>query len=303
MQSSQPLVSVVIPCYNHEQFVQDSIQSVIDQTYKNIELIIIDDGSQDNSVEKIQEMIEACRERFVRFKFRYRANIGLSATLNEALEWCEGKYFSPIASDDQLLPEKTKIQVEYLQRNYESNGVFGEIELINLKRSKIKKTRNAHKYYFDEIFLHTHNLPTPTQMFRLNEILKIGGFRDGFLLEDWYINLKLTEGGKSLDYIPCYLAKYRRHENNMSSRHDLLHQGRLDIIELYKSNELYLYAKSKAYLVTANSMQLSNKRKSLIYFYKSVKIFPYILKSKNIFGYVFKSAIPYKFLRKYYGEY
>ena len=51
-----PLVSIVIPCYNHENFVQDSIQSVIDQTYQKIELIIIDDGSKDGSVEKIKEM-------------------------------------------------------------------------------------------------------------------------------------------------------------------------------------------------------------------------------------------------------
>ena len=55
--NEKPLVSVVIPCYNHEKFVQDCIQSVIDQTYENIELIIIDDGSKDSSVDKIKGMI------------------------------------------------------------------------------------------------------------------------------------------------------------------------------------------------------------------------------------------------------
>ena len=105
-QSNQPLVSVVIPCYNHESFVQDSIQSVIDQTYQNIELIIIDDGSKDGSVEKIKEMIPACQERFIRFEFRHRPNKGLSATLNEALEWCEGEFFSPLASDASFSASK-----------------------------------------------------------------------------------------------------------------------------------------------------------------------------------------------------
>ena len=64
-ENNQPLVSVVIPCYNHEQFVRDSIQSVIDQTYQNIELIIIDDGSKDSSVEIIKKMLSACEQRLV----------------------------------------------------------------------------------------------------------------------------------------------------------------------------------------------------------------------------------------------
>ena len=113
-QSNQPLVSVVIPCYNHENFVQDSIQSVINQTYQNIELIIIDDGSKDGSVEKIQEMIPACQERFVRFEFRYRPNKGLSATLNEALEWCEGDFVSFLSSDDYYHKDKIFFQANYL---------------------------------------------------------------------------------------------------------------------------------------------------------------------------------------------
>lgn len=301
--NSKPLVSVVIPCYNHEQFVQYSIQSVIDQDYENIELIVIDDGSKDGSVEKIQEMVDMCEQRFARFEFRYRANIGLSATLNEALEWCEGEFYSPIASDDIMVPIKTRTQVEYLQRNSECVGVYGEIELINSVNSKVKKTGNLHKYYFSEIFLHNHNLPTPTQMLRLNRVIQTGGYKKNILLEDWYINLKLTQSGKSLDYIPFCLAKYRRHKDNISSKHDLIHQGRLDILKLYKDNQLYLQAKSKCYLVTANSLQLSNKRKSLEYFYKSVKTYPLSLKSKNTFKYIIKSTFSYEYLKKYYGEY
>ena len=57
IEENNPLVSVVIPCYNHEQFVQESIKSVIDQDYKNIELIVIDDGSKDGSVEKIKKIL------------------------------------------------------------------------------------------------------------------------------------------------------------------------------------------------------------------------------------------------------
>ncbi|WP_083829471.1 glycosyltransferase family A protein [Oceanimonas sp. GK1] len=100
--NNNPLVSVVIPCYNHAQFVQESIQSVIDQDYENIELIIIDDGSKDNSVEVIQEMIPACEERFKRFEFRHRPNKGLCATLNEGIGLAAGDIIGFCSSDDIL---------------------------------------------------------------------------------------------------------------------------------------------------------------------------------------------------------
>ena len=69
-----PLVTVMIPCYNHEKYIKESIQSVIDQTYSRLELIVIDDGSKDNSVQKIEEMRLACEQRFEFFKFIFREN-------------------------------------------------------------------------------------------------------------------------------------------------------------------------------------------------------------------------------------
>ncbi|HCJ7896604.1 TPA: glycosyltransferase family 2 protein, partial [Acinetobacter baumannii] len=125
--NEQPLVSIIIPCYNHANFVQDCIQSVIAQTYQNIELIIIDDGSKDETVEKIQKLVTQCTERFVKFEFRHRPNKGLSATLNEALEWCQGEYFSAIASDDMMLNDKIEIQIDFLKNSIDSTivGVFG----------------------------------------------------------------------------------------------------------------------------------------------------------------------------------
>ncbi|HCJ6574862.1 TPA: glycosyltransferase family 2 protein, partial [Acinetobacter baumannii] len=118
--NEQPLVSIIIPCYNHANFVQDCIQSVIAQTYQNIELIIIDDGSKDETVEKIQKLVTQCTERFVKFEFRHRPNKGLSATLNEALEWCQGEYFSAIASDDMMLNDKIEIQIDFLKNSIDS---------------------------------------------------------------------------------------------------------------------------------------------------------------------------------------
>jgi alpha-1,3-rhamnosyltransferase len=109
---TKPLVTAVVPVYDHEQYVVESICSIIAQDYPNVELLIIDDGSRDHSHEMVLTMLDACRARFVRFEYIKRENRGLSATLNQALDWAQGKYFSPLASDDRILPDKFSSLVE-----------------------------------------------------------------------------------------------------------------------------------------------------------------------------------------------
>lgn len=280
MNEQQPLVSIAIPCYNHAKFVQEAIQSVIEQDYKNIELIIIDDGSKDNSVEVIQQMIPACEKRFVRFEFRYRPNKGLCATLNEALEWCEGEFFAPLASDDLIRPYKTAKQVNYLKNNLNSIGVFGDVELFGTAKNPIRFRPSA-KYTFKDIFLHLHHLPAPTQFLRLNKVREIGGFRDDLIIEDWSMWLFLTENGGTLDVVNEVYTEYRRHDDNLSAKHDLMQKGREKILNLYKSNKLYRSAYSRALLVHAHGIQTNSKKDSLEALYKAIKNYPLCIFSKS----------------------
>ena len=198
-QSNPPLVSVVIPCYNHENFVQDSIQSVIDQTYQNIELIIIDDGSKDGSVEKIQEMIPACQERFVRFEFRYRPNKGLSGTLNEALEWCEGIYFSALSSDDYYHKDKIFFQANYLQNNNDKKFCITKSFVVDdlnnvLNDQTLRYNLGLNEnIQFNDIFTFKVHLPV-TGMYSLSFIAEeLNGFDSSLSAEDYDINLRILE--------------------------------------------------------------------------------------------------------------
>ena len=251
MQSSQPLVSVVIPCYNHEKFVQDSIQSVIDQTYENIELIIIDDGSKDSSVVKIEEMIDLCEQRFVRFEFRSRTNIGLSATLNEALEWCEGKYFSPIASDDQMLNYKTSVQVKYLENNNNYVAVFGGIQLIDDNNRQLQKSvSKARSYSFEDIIMHRYNLLAPTQMIRRKTIREVGGYNTNLFIEDWYMWLKLSQEGHMFSMNKVF-ALYRKHDSNSSKNLSKMHSGRFEVLNCFSDSELYVKAVNNVIWINA----------------------------------------------------
>ena len=285
MKSESPLVSIVIPCYNHEQFVQDSIQSVIDQDYKNIELIIIDDGSQDNSVEKIQEMIDACKKRFVRFEFRSRPNKGLSSTLNEALEWCKGKYFSAIASDDMMLTEKTKIQVSYMEKEVNISALFGSADYIDEKSNKkVNICLEKKEYTFNKIILNECSFYAPTQMLRLSAVKEVGCYKPDILVEDWYMWLKLSEKGK----IYCLsekLALYRVHSSNTTRNAQFIYDNNLKTLEIYKDHKLY--AKSYAKLRWTHIIWVGqeNKKESFNLLCKYIKQHPKQMFSKNFLVY------------------
>ena len=222
---------MVIPCYNHEKFVQDCIQSVIDQTYQNIELIIIDDGSKDNSVEMIRKLFFKCKKRFTRFEFRSRENRGVSSTLNEALIWCTGDFISPIASDDQMLNRKIEKQVNFLSENPDYVAVFGGINQIDNNNKCIRVlNKRARSYSFDDIARLDYFLQAPTQFFRRKDILAIGGYNENFKIEDWYSYLKLTLDGKLIYLMDEVVCNYRRHVDN-GSKDMLLMLEKINIIE------------------------------------------------------------------------
>lgn len=285
MTEQQPLVSIVIPCYNHAQFVQETIQSVIDQDYQNIELIIIDDGSKDNSVEKIQEMISVCEKRFKRFEFRHRPNKGLCATLNEALEWCEGEYFAPVASDDLIKPYKTTIQVDFLLRNPSFIGAFGSAELLSKGRTKQKVKRKYAEYDFNDIFLHKHYLPACTQLLRLSRVKEINGFKEHLIIEDWSMWLFLTDNGGKLVCLNEVFASYRRHDSNISADLDIMLRGRLQIINIFKDKELYTLAKANVMLVQGRDTLNTRKKGSIKFILKAIVINPRCILTKSFLSY------------------
>ena len=275
------LVSIVIPCYNHSKYVDETIRSVIEQDYEQVELIVIDDGSTDDSVAVITKLIVLCEDRFVRFEFRSRPNRGLCATLNEALDWCQGEYLCCVASDDILMPDKTSKQVTYLARNPESVGVFGAFKFLGVK-SKPKVNFN-YKFDFNDILLHKHVLPAPTQLLRLDAVRKVGGFREGFIIEDWSMWLALTEDKGTLDYIGEVFAIYRRHDNNLSGKHEQMHEGRIQILNLYKEHKLYKEALARATLVHIHGIQTENKVMALKEAFLLIRNYPRCIFSKSFF--------------------
>lgn len=298
MTEQHPLVSIVIPCYNHAQFVQETIQSVIDQDYENIELIIIDDGSDDNSVEVIQEMIPACEERFARFEFRYRPNKGLCATLNEALEWCEGEYFAPIASDDILINYKTRKQVCLFESEKDSLvvGVFGRVLAFDNKLNEIKNTDNVGliKYNFEDVFYRRSKLPAPTAMLNTSKLKSVGGYDQKMKIEDFYLWLRLTEDGSKLLFANEYLAYYRRHSDNLSKKSNVMITGVMEVLDRYKNKKGYKEAVSRSYLVHAGDCVENNSSGGFIYLLKGIVQSPKLIFSKLFLIFFYRKYLGFK---------
>lgn len=262
--SAGPLVSVCIPVFNHSAFVGECIESVVAQTYQNIELIIIDDGSTDASYEIVERYIASCKARFHRFKVISRPNVGVSETLNEGLRWAEGKYFCGLASDDVIFPNKTGVLVDYLERNTEAVAVFGSVHLIDDNSNKIGKRVACSVYNFEDIFLLRAQLPAPAGLIRLDALINTGGFDKNTKVEDWDMWLKLSlEENSAIAIVSDLLAGYRVHSSNTWKQLDAMHSAKIKIVEQYSYHKDYAQARLAVECAYFRDLSVTRKVESL----------------------------------------
>ncbi len=210
--SEMPLVSVIIASYNHAPYIEASIESVLAQTYPHIELLVIDDGSSDNSVERIRRL-----QQIHDFDFRVQQNQGLSRTLNEAIARAKGSLIAPFGSDDIMLAERIAKQVAYLVDKPQVGICAGNIQEID-EHGESRGTPKAlplRSLDFEDVFLDRKaGAPAPTLLFRREALERVGGFDPQIRLEDLLIELKITHAGYRLDILPDVLALYRVHATN-----------------------------------------------------------------------------------------
>lgn len=211
-----PLVTVVIASYNHADYIEASIGSVLAQTYPNIELLVIDDGSSDDSVERIARL-----QARHGFDFRVQPNKGLTRTLNEAVARARGSLVAPFGSDDIMAPGRIAEQVAYLADKPEVGICGGNVEFIRADgtpypdREQKQRDVGAQRIDFDDVFLQRKPVPpTATLMFRKEALDAVGGFDPRIRLEDVYIWLRLTHAGYYIDRMPSVMARYRMHPGN-----------------------------------------------------------------------------------------
>lgn len=228
------LVSVIIPSYNHAKYVQETIKSVINQTYQNIELIIIDDGSKDNTLQKTQDLKDICKKRFARVIMQTQQNQGTSITLNKAVALCEGKYIAVIASDDIYMPTCIEEQVKVMEQDQnivqtlpdniaiDSEGKtfkgFEWLKKFCTLKSQYWQARYPDFDFSSDEFHSYQNVLEKDMWFngflwRKSAIDKFFPIPTTRMSEDYYINLQLAKLGK-VKFINKPLFLYRIHNTN-----------------------------------------------------------------------------------------
>lgn len=149
--NKQPLVSIITPCYNVEKYIADYLDSVIAQTYDNIELILIDDGSTDDTKEIIDSYVTKISKRGYKFQYIYQENCGQASALNKGLAIFNGNYFTWPDADDILSRDNIIVKVLFLQNN-------PDYSLVRGKRKFFKKDINKSYDRDNEIDFQNENI-------------------------------------------------------------------------------------------------------------------------------------------------
>jgi glycosyltransferase involved in cell wall biosynthesis len=223
--NNSPLVAIGVPNYNYAHYVVETLNSVANQTYPNIELIIVDDFSTDNSVEVIDHWINSYRGNITINFIKNKVNLGLTKVCNIILENAKGKYFQTLDADDLLLPGKIETQVGLLESSQNTAVIYSNIGVIDEHGNVIKddylgqvgydKNNMPKGKIFEKLF-EFNFIPLPSVLINTDYAKKAGGFDETLHVKDYYLWLKLAEKHQII-YQPENTAFYRQHESSMSN--------------------------------------------------------------------------------------
>jgi len=268
-QIDEPLVSVVVPSYNHEAYIEECILSVLNQTYKNIELIVVDDGSTDRS----REILERLQNQF-HFVLLFQENQGISKTMNKAISLSHGKYISSSASDDFMMPDKIERQVNYMESDPDCSLVFGKVHMVD-NNSQIIEGLTVVDPVEDvvgsvpfEKLIEGNCIPAASVMYKKEAWEQCGKYDENSIIEDWGLWLEFAYSGKIV-YLDEYFAYYRWHGDNLTSNTLKMYTAAWKIVQNWKDRmppELAKKILARRDSITFSVLARNHKKEAFNYF-------------------------------------
>ncbi|MBC5775313.1 glycosyltransferase [Pontibacter sp. KCTC 32443] len=216
----QPLVSIICLCYNHERFIKEALDSVLAQTYSNLELIVVDDSSTDNSTAIIEDY---CR-RFPQLTYISTGqNLGNTKAFNLGWRASRGELIIDFATDDVLLPDRVEKQVQAIAELDQTYGViYSNAEYIN--------DESEHLYYHSENYkpapdgnvfrevLERYFICPPTMMMRRSVLEELGGYDETLAYEDFDFWVRSARNWK-YSYLDYVTTQRRLHQYSLSQKY------------------------------------------------------------------------------------
>lgn len=218
MEEKKGLVTVIIPAYNRVNYIEDTVRSVLSQTYENIELIVVDDGSSDGTFEILKKFEE---EGNLRLMFHPgRINKGQSAAINVGLKASKGEFVAILDSDDLFAPHKLKSQVDYLNANEDIGLVYGKGIAIDGSGNHLYDIEYGGKEKLNDpgsILLDCYFLLPQNSLVRRSVYQTVGLFEEKFRAgQDHDMLIRIAEKAK-IAYLPEVFFYYRRHDSSIST--------------------------------------------------------------------------------------
>lgn len=299
------LISIIMPAYNSGEYIDDAVNSVINQTYTDWELIIVNDGSTDNTAQKVKSWIKKDN----RIQYYYQENGKQGKARNLGISKSQGKYLAFLDADDLWLPEKLEFQIKEIEAKkvdlvFSDSYIFNNDEIFDISKTVDIPSKVFYDKSSVELFLERNRIPILTVLVKKEKVLYIGGFSEAMDIqnvEDYHLWLKLLMAECVFYSSDCILAKYRVHDNSATST-DRIVQDKIpnvffDLLQLYPSYKEQIEDQIKLRLILIYKRNFFTKSELALLIKKNTQ---YLSKTHLSFFYLFLNFLmPTKITKRF----
>ena len=221
-----PLVTILAVSYNQEKYVLETLNSIKAQTYPNIQLIIADDGSKDNTKQLIRGWIAEHRPGTLFLD--HPINMGLTRNLNSASSYILGEYYQHIGCEDNMLPNKIELQVNYFLQHPEADIIYSDMYIMDengvlFDKSMYERPLSEDFYPFTgDVYCQMIKrcfITTPTHLIKTSVRTELGGYNEKLDIDDFDFWMRASRRGYSFYYHPEKTMQYRIVPGSLSDTH------------------------------------------------------------------------------------
>lgn len=223
-----PRVSVIIPTFNLAQYLGQAVESVLSQTYDDLELIVVDDGSTDQTHELVGRFGD-------RVRYLYQANQGVASARNAGIKAASGEFLAFLDADDVWLPEKLALQIPLLEKNSAVGLVYGDVSFLQqttgtITGRHVERVPHPTGWIWSQVIL-GNPIPSPTPVVRRDVMEAVGGFDTALaMVDDWECWIRIARVAE-IDCVGEPVALYRLHSNQTFRNLERFRERHLLVLE------------------------------------------------------------------------